>query len=46
MRGGSRTEQVADAAGAVAVEEAEPLNYNDFKIPLMRNLVKRAVRGV
>ena len=31
-------------AGAAAVEEAEPLRYNDFKVPLMENLVKRAVR--
>ncbi|MDX1567805.1 MAG: xanthine dehydrogenase family protein subunit M [Longimicrobiales bacterium] len=37
--------QLAVRAGAVSVEGAEPLNYNHFKIPLVKNLVKRAVRG-
>jgi hypothetical protein len=32
-------------AGALAVEGAQPLRYNGYKIPLMRNLVKRAIRG-
>ena len=45
VRGQSRSEQLAEQAGAMAVEGAEPLNYNHFKIPLMQNLVKRAVRG-
>jgi hypothetical protein len=27
------------------VEGAQPLRYNGYKIPLMRNLVKRAIRG-
>jgi xanthine dehydrogenase YagS FAD-binding subunit len=45
VRGQSRSEQIAETAGAAAVEGAEPLNYNHFKIPLMENLVKRAVRG-
>jgi hypothetical protein len=27
------------------VEGAEALSYNGYKIPLMQNLVKRAVRG-
>lgn len=45
LRGEARTEAVATAAGAMAVENAEPLGYNDFKIPLMEKLVARAVRG-
>jgi hypothetical protein len=32
-------------AGRLAVEGAQPLRYNGYKIPLMRNLVKRAIRG-
>jgi len=46
VRGQARSEQVAESAGAVAVEGAEPLHFNQFKVPLMQNLVKRAVRGV
>jgi xanthine dehydrogenase YagS FAD-binding subunit len=45
VRGQSRTEQVADAAGAAAVLGAEPLAFNGYKIPLMENLVRRAIRG-
>jgi len=45
IRGRVRDENTAAQAGALAVQEAEPLNYNHFKIPLMENLVKRAVRG-
>ena len=32
-------------AGKTAVWGAKPLNYNHFKIPLMKNLVQRAIRG-
>jgi uncharacterized protein YneF (UPF0154 family) len=32
-------------AGKMAVEGAVPLQFNGYKIPLMRNLVKRAIRG-
>lgn len=45
VRGQARSEQLADRAGATAVDGAEPLNFNHFKIPLLENLVKRAVRG-
>jgi len=45
VRGQARTEQLAAAAGARASAGAEPLGFNHFKIPLMENLVKRAVRG-
>ena len=37
---------MASSAGAAAVTGAEALAYNQFKIPLMESLVKRAVRGV
>jgi xanthine dehydrogenase YagS FAD-binding subunit len=33
-------------AGKLAVQGAVPLQFNAYKIPLMRNLVKRAVGGV
>jgi hypothetical protein len=33
-------------AGTMAVQGAQPLRYNGYKVPLMRNLVKRAIRGV
>lgn len=45
VRGEARTDDLAESAGAEAVRGAEPLNYNQFKVALMQNLVKRAVRG-
>ena len=45
IRGQGRDEDTAVQAGAMAIQGAEVLNYNHFKIPLMENLVKRAVRG-
>jgi xanthine dehydrogenase YagS FAD-binding subunit len=33
-------------AGLLAVNGAEPLKHNGYKIPLMKNLVKRAIGGV
>jgi xanthine dehydrogenase YagS FAD-binding subunit len=39
------TEQTGQMAGELAVRGAQPLNHNGYKIPLMRNLVKRAIRG-
>jgi len=35
-----------EIAGKLAVEGAIPLQFNAYKIPLMRNLVKRAIGGV
>jgi hypothetical protein len=32
-------------AGQLAIRGAEPLQYNGYKVPLLRNLVKRAIRG-
>jgi len=37
--------QTIARAGELAIEGAEPLRYNGYKVPLMRNLVQRAVRG-
>ena len=45
VAGKPRTEETASAAGELAVDGAFPLRYNAYKIPLMRNLVKRAIRG-
>jgi hypothetical protein len=33
-------------AGKMAVAGAVPLQFNAYKIPLMRNLVKRSIVGV
>jgi xanthine dehydrogenase YagS FAD-binding subunit len=46
VRGKPRDEATADMAGKLAIEGAEPLRYNGYKVPLMRNLVKRSIRGV
>ena len=35
-----------EMAGQLAVQGAVPLQFNAYKIPLMRNLVKRAIGGV
>ena len=45
-KGKPRNESTAAAAGDMAVEGAQPLRFNAYKVPLMRNLVKRAIRGV
>lgn len=45
VAGQTRTEEVALAAGALAVADAEPLAFNGYKVPLVQNLVKRAVLG-
>jgi xanthine dehydrogenase YagS FAD-binding subunit len=45
VAGKPRSEDTASAAGELAIQGAVPLRYNAYKIPLMRNLVKRAIRG-
>ena len=45
LRGQARSEDLGSQAGELAVQGARPLNYNHFKVPLMANLVKRAVRA-
>jgi xanthine dehydrogenase YagS FAD-binding subunit len=44
-RGKALSEESAEAVAPLASEGAEPLNYNHFKLPLMENLVRRAMRG-
>jgi len=45
VTGKARSEETARMAGDLAVQGAQPLAHNAYKIPLMRNLVKRAIRG-
>ncbi len=44
VTGSPKDEETAALAGQAAVRGATPLNYNHFKIPLLENLVKRAIR--
>jgi xanthine dehydrogenase YagS FAD-binding subunit len=44
--GKPRNEETAEMAAQLAVRGAKPLQHNGYKVPLMRNLVKRAIRGV
>jgi xanthine dehydrogenase YagS FAD-binding subunit len=46
VKGRPRNEETAAAAGDLAVQGTQPLRFNAYKVPLMRNLVKRAIRGV
>jgi len=46
VRGKQRNAATGEAAGKLAVQGAVPLQFNAYKIPLMRNLVKRAISGV
>lgn len=46
VAGSSGGEATAVAAGELAIEGAQALRHNDYKIPMMRNLVRRAVRSV
>jgi xanthine dehydrogenase YagS FAD-binding subunit len=46
VQGKPRNEQTAELAGQLAIQGAQPLQHNGYKVPLMRNLVKRAIRGV
>jgi xanthine dehydrogenase YagS FAD-binding subunit len=46
LAGTSGDEATADAAGDLAIDGARALRHNDYKIPMMRNLVRRAVRSV
>jgi xanthine dehydrogenase YagS FAD-binding subunit len=45
VTGKPRNNETAEMAGRLAVEGAQPLRYNGYKVPLMRNLVARALRG-
>ena len=45
IAGRPANEETATLAGERAIEGASALRHNAYKIPLMRNLVRRAVRG-
>jgi xanthine dehydrogenase YagS FAD-binding subunit len=45
IRGRAPNEETAQTAADLAVRGAVPLPHNGFKIPMMANLVKRAIRG-
>jgi xanthine dehydrogenase YagS FAD-binding subunit len=44
VKGGPQDEESADLAGKTASHGARPVTYNQYKIPMMENLVKRAIR--
>jgi xanthine dehydrogenase YagS FAD-binding subunit len=44
VTGQPKTVETASLAGQSAVRGATPLNFNHFKIPLLQNLVTRAIR--
>jgi xanthine dehydrogenase YagS FAD-binding subunit len=46
VRGKPANAATGEMAGRLAVQGAIPLQFNAYKIPLMRNLVKRAIGGV
>ena len=45
VRGKARNEETARMAAEIAARGAVPLRHNAYKVPLMQNLVKRAIRG-
>ena len=45
IAGKAPNEETATMAGEMAVQGAQLLNHNAYKVPLMRNLVKRAIRA-
>ena len=45
LKGKQRDKATADQAAEMAVEGAVPLRHNAYKVPLMKALVKRAIRG-
>src|SRR6201991_4325211 len=45
VTGKPRSAATGEMAGNLAVKGAVPLQFNSYKIPLMRNLVKRAIAG-
>jgi xanthine dehydrogenase YagS FAD-binding subunit len=46
VRGKARSADVGEMAGRLSVRGAVALQFNGYKIPLMRNLVRRAIAGV
>ncbi|MGB6429880.1 MAG: xanthine dehydrogenase family protein subunit M [Candidatus Acidiferrales bacterium] len=45
IAGKPANEETASMAGQMAIKGAVPLRFNGYKLPLMRNLVKRSIRG-
>ncbi len=45
VKGSVNDDETAALAGQSAIRGSTPLNHNHFKIPLMENLVKRAIRN-
>lgn len=45
LRGQTIGDDMARLAGEAAILEARPLTHNAYKVPLMRNLVARSIRG-
>ena len=45
IRGRARNEDTGRMAAEMATRGAVPLRHNAYKVPLMQNLVKRAIRG-
>ncbi len=46
VRGKEPNAATGEMAGKLAVQGTRPLRFNGYKVPLMRNLVKRAIGGV
>jgi xanthine dehydrogenase YagS FAD-binding subunit len=44
VKGSGQDDETAELAGKTASHGARPVTYNQYKIPLMENLVKRAIR--
>ncbi|MDH4049392.1 MAG: xanthine dehydrogenase family protein subunit M [Gammaproteobacteria bacterium] len=45
LAGKSLSDETAEFVAPLASRGAKPLNYNHFKLPLLENLLRRAVRG-
>jgi xanthine dehydrogenase YagS FAD-binding subunit len=45
VAGKAQNEETATMAGELAIQGNQPLAHNGYKVPLMRNLVKRALRA-
>jgi xanthine dehydrogenase YagS FAD-binding subunit len=46
VKGKPNNAATGEMAGKLAIQGAMPLQFNAYKIPLMRNLVKRSISGV
>ncbi|BAS28737.1 molybdopterin dehydrogenase [Limnochorda pilosa] len=46
VTGSPPDEETATIAGETAIWGARPVHYSDYKVTLLRNLVRRAIRGV